>query len=242
MNRRRPDASGVNPSEAVLRTRRLARVLRRALPRVPDLVSAMREHQAGYSSTASGATSTGGGPPVEDPDLVADGLNGEPHPPHSDPTGAAAVVFDRARDDERRLVQALNDGLRAAAVLEDLLAAYLGAKPLSPNDLAHLHNVNADPGCRSCARCRRDDGNPWFTPCERDHNGAIVKADGSTSTYRVRVIDGQRVRVPPQGSVLVEPWPLCRWCREILEESRALPPLTAVDAHVHGRLVRRKAG
>lgn len=239
--------------EAIARTRRAASEAKKVLPRVPALLSAIQQEQAGYPTKGTGSWNPSGSSTVlycEDHECeLSDchakdrSCSGVPVSTHSDSTGDAAIEPSKAREDEQRLTAAAKNLERAVLDLGDLVTAYLEAKSLGSRDLAHLHSQTSDPGCRSCARIKRD-GRRHYTPAARTRSGRILFSDGSTSRWRTATMpDGsiRRIRPNPQ-SVLAEEWPLCRWCCDVLETTRNLPPRDMLRDHQDGKRTKPKRG
>jgi len=171
--------------------------------------------RAGYNGHPKAASYTGSERVARTPDPLGfpDGENPDrdSHLP-GDPTGEAAIRFDRAHQHRRRIEAITNRMHNFAVELESILVAYT-PRPATAADRAKVERDN-DPGCHSCSRLEVSPGQPRWEP---------VHVTGTVA-----------------GN-LDEPQALCRWCYDHVRSTGRLPHVPELQDHHDGKKVRRSA-
>lgn len=126
----------------------------------------------------------------------------------SDPTSAAALSADSARQDLAEIEQLVARIAGPVTRLQRILAAY-DQRTASPSE-RQLAERDSWPMCESCARV------------EGDRRG----------TMRREPAHGAKP-VNPKGQ-LREPKHLCRWCGDFVRDNARLPTTLEVDVHARG--------
>lgn len=173
---------------------------RTVIDRIRDAMAGQPGAQALQSDRTTGFTT------VSDED-------GFPVPSVSDPTGEAAIRFDRARHDLRQLDRLLQQAHRAVDDIRRLVHTYT-PRPATECERRQVEQDN-DPGCQSCSRTEVTRGVARWEP--------VWKAN----------------RNP--GGVLTNPLDLCAWCYRWVETVGRLPTPDELALHHSGKRVKRPA-